>query len=142
MKPMFSSVILTALLFTSSATPAPAAQEQVVKQALSGKRMLVTYRDGGALYGTYYFLDVHFCASGSFMTYGQSRKTTVLDNTQVSNFNDRGRWDIATINGRMVLQSQSASSGTRIFPIALLPNGGISLGDGISVVSQGAALCR
>jgi hypothetical protein len=140
MKSMFSSAILTALLFSTFAMPVRA-QEQAVKQALAGQRLLVTYREGGALYGTYYFLDVHFCASGSYMTFGQSRKTTVLDNTQVGNFSERGRWDVASLNGRTLLRSQSASGQVRAYPIALRSNG-IWLGDGISVVPKGAALCN
>ncbi len=81
MKSVFSSWILTALLFSTFVAPVRA-QEQAVKKTLAGQRLLLTYREGGALYGTYYFLDVHFCASGSYMTFGQSRKTTVLDNTR------------------------------------------------------------
>jgi hypothetical protein len=141
MKFRFSSVFLSALLFTSFSTPAPA-QEQAVKRALSGRRMLVTYRDGGALYGTYHLLDVHFCASGNYMAFGQNRKTTVLNNTQASSFNDRGRWDVASFNGRTVLRSQSTSGQSNVFPVALLPSGGIWLGEGVSVVPRGAAGCR
>ena len=141
MKYLFSSAMFGALLCTLFATPAPA-QEQDVKQALSGRRMLVTYRDGGPLYGTYYFLDIHFCASGSYMTFGQSRKTTVLDNTQNGSFNDRGRGEVASAGGRTILQSRSASGQASLFPIALLPGGGIWLGEGVSVVPRGAALCK
>lgn len=37
---------------------------QYIKEYLSGNEFQVTYREGGPVYGTLFFLDVHFCASG------------------------------------------------------------------------------
>ena len=145
MRTSSSGAMLSALLLsTFVAAPASAQSEgqQAVKQALNGKHFLVTYREGGAVYGTYYFRDVYFCPSGLYLVQGQSRKETVMGNTQVYSLNDRGVWDVSTIAGRVVLRSRSQSGQVSALPISLLPDGGIWLGDGVTVVSRGLAPCQ
>jgi hypothetical protein len=145
-----SAISLTAFSLSAqpfsifAADPAPAQtewQQQAVKQALTGKHFLVTYREGGVIYGTYYLRDVYFCPS-RYRVQGQSQKQTVLGNTQVNSLNDSGTWDVATIAGRVALVSRSDSGQVNALPIALLPNGGIWLGDGVTVLSRGPALCH
>lgn len=146
MRTSFSGAMLSALFLSIFVVaPAPAqseGQQQAVKQALNGKHFLVTYREGGPIYGTYYFRDVYFCPSGLYLVQGQSRKETVMGNTQVYSLNDRGVWDVSTIAGRVVLRSRSQSGQVNALPIALLPDGGIWLGDGVTVVSRGLAPCQ
>ena len=113
----------------------------MVRDFFNGQQMLVTYREGGALYGTFFTLQVHFCRSGRYMTFGESRKQTVLDNEQVNTFSDEGTWEITTFRGQMVLKYVSVSGQPNMVPVRVL-NGRVSLGDGISVVRRGVAQCQ
>src|SRR3954467_12816312 len=96
--------ILLSLLLASRASSQPGAHEQTAKGFFNGHKLLVTYREGGAQYGTVFFLHVHFCQSGRYMTVGQSRRHTVLDNEQINNISDQGSWDITTFQGQLVLR--------------------------------------
>jgi hypothetical protein len=144
MKPGFA--VCTSLLLLLLAAPPAVSQtdlnEQAARGFFRGQKLLVTYRDGGPLYGTFFFLNVHFCPSGRYMTTGQSRRHTVLDNEQISNFSDRGSWDITTFEGQLVLRYVSDSGQANALPVHRLPNGSISVGEGISLVKQGVAQCR
>ena len=115
---------------------------QYVKGSLSGHEFQVTYREGGPLYGTYFFLDVHFCSSGRYMLYGQSRKQTVLGNEQVNNWNDSGRWDVVPHKGHASLQYVSASGARDIVPLEILPDGRIRPLSGAFMQRRGNAQCR
>ena len=102
-----SAVITSLLLAVFLSTPARAqteSNERNVRDLFAGQKMLVTWRDGGSLYGTFFTLQVHFCRSGRYMTFGESRRQTVMDNQQVSNLDDRGSWDVATFQGQLVVQ--------------------------------------
>jgi hypothetical protein len=116
--------------------------EQAVKGFFLGQRLLVTYREGGAQYGTFYFLQVQFCRSGRYMTAGQSRRHTVLDAEQISNFSDQGSWDIMSFQGQLFLKYLSDSGQANALPVRMLPDGSLSVGEGISLVKQGIAQCR
>ena len=135
----------TALLLSLSAVCPALSQvtpeEQTIREFFSGQQMLVTYREGGSLYGTFFTLQVHFCRSGRYMTFGESRKHTVLDNEQVNTFSDEGTWEITTFRGQMVLKYVSVSGQPNMVPVRVL-NGRVSLGDGISVVRRGVAQCQ
>lgn len=113
-----------------------------VRDFFAGQKLLVTWRDGGALYGTFFTLQVHLCRSGRYMTFGESRRQTVLDNQQVSNLDDRGSWDIATFQGQLVVKYLSDSGQANAVPVRVMPNGGIWVGEGVTVIRQGAAQCR
>jgi hypothetical protein len=144
MKPP-TQIITSLLLVLMLAPPGmaqPSSNEEAIKGFFSGQRLLVTYREGGAQYGTFFFLQVQFCRSGRYMTSGQSRRHTVLDNEQISNFTDEGSWDIATFQGQPVLRYLSVSGQANALPVRVLPNGSVSMGEGISLVKQGAAECR
>ena len=112
-----------------------------VEDFFNGQQMLVTYRDGGPLYGTFFTLQVHFCRSGRYVTFGESRRQTVLDNEQVNRFTDEGTWEITTFRGQLVLQYVSVSGQPNVVAVNVAPNGRVSLGDGITVVRQGLAQC-
>lgn len=136
------SALLLSLLLASPAVSQTEWSEQAVRGFFLGQRLLVTYREGGPAYGTFYYLQVQFCRSGRYMTDGQSRRHTVLDNEQISNFSDQGSWDIATFQGQLFLKYLSDSGQANALPVRLLPNGNLSLGEGISLVKQGIAQCR
>jgi hypothetical protein len=133
------------LLFSLWSAPTCTAQgvtEPTVKKFFNGQQMLVTYREGEVLYGTYFTLEVHFCASGRYMTFGESRRRTILDNEQVNRFTEEGTWEITMLRGQTVLTYVSVSGVQNIINVNVAPNGRVSLGDGISVVRQGPAQCR
>ena len=136
------TAFLLSLLLAAPAVSQTGLNEQAAKGFFLGQRLLVTYREGGAQYGTFYSLQVHFCRSGRYMTAGQSRRHTVLDNEQISNFSDQGAWDITTFQGQLFLKYLSDSGQSNALPVRLLPNGSLSLGEGISLVRQGLAQCR
>jgi hypothetical protein len=138
-------IAVTAFLLPFLTLASPAAQgppEAAVKDFFNGQQMLVTYREGGPLYGTFFTLQVHFCRSGRYITFGESRRHTVLDNEQVSRFTDEGTWEVATLRGQMVLRYVSISGQPNVVAINVAPNGRVSLGDGsITVIRQGVAQC-
>lgn len=140
-----SAVITSLLLAVFLTTPAHAqtgSNERNVRDLFAGQTMLVTWRDGGPLYGTFFTLQVHFCNSGRYMTFGESRRQTVLDNQQVGNLDDRGSWDVATLQGQLVLRYLSDTGQANAVPVRVLPNGNIWVGEGVTVIRQGAAQCR
>jgi len=138
-------IAVTALLLQFPMTAPLAAQgppEPAVRDFFNGQQMLVTYREGGPLYGTFFTLQVHFCRSGRYMTFGESRRHTVLDNEQVNRFTDEGTWEVTTIRGQMVLRYLSISGQPNMVAINVAPNGRVTLGDGsITVIRQGVAQC-
>jgi len=138
-------IAVTALLLPFPTPASLAAQgppEAAVRDFFNGQQMLVTYREGGPLYGTFFTLQVHFCRSGRYITFGESRRHTVLDNEQVSRFTDEGTWEVATLRGQMVLRYVSISGQPNVVAINVAPNGRVSLGDGsITVIRQGVAQC-
>jgi len=136
-------VLLAAALLPALMAPALGQNEtQAVKGYLSGQHVMVTYRQGGPVYGTYFFLQVHLCPSGRYMTFGQSRKQTVLGNEQVSNWRDQGQWDVGIYAGQLGIQYVSASGQANFVPVRIAQDGSIWAGNGVSVVRQGPAQCR
>jgi hypothetical protein len=113
-----------------------------VKQYLSGYEFQITYREGGSLYGTYFFLDVHFCSSGKYVSASQSRKQTVLGNEQVNNWNDAGSWDVILVQGYPALQYIAASGAQDIVPMQILSDGSIRPLSCAFMQRLGKAQCR
>ncbi len=145
MSSVLSGAAVAVLISFSGPGPAfsqPESSELATKTFFAGQQLLVTYREGGPLYGTFFFLNVHFCRSGHYMTFGESRRHTILDNEQVNKFSDRGLWEIATFQGQVVLKYFSVSGQSNLVPVRLLPTGGVWMGEGVSVVRQGAARCQ
>jgi hypothetical protein len=136
-----TAIVLLLPLGASTQGASSGASVAAVEDFFNGQQMLVTYRDGGALYGTFFTLQVHFCRSGRYVTFGESRRQTVLDNEQVNRFTDEGTWEITTFRGQLVLQYVSISGQPNIVAVNVAPNGRVSLGDGITVVRQGLAQC-
>src|SRR5215471_5008790 len=110
MRTLLCIAATTLLLSLPAAVPAAAqAPPAAIKDFFNGQQMLVTYREGGPVYGTFFTLKVHFCRSGRYMTFGESRKHTVLDNEQVNRFTDEGTWEVTTFAGQNVLRYLSVS---------------------------------
>jgi len=139
---MVSLILSTAFVFVSPLFAQTQKEMQYVKGYLSGNAFQVTYREGGPLYGTYFFLNVHFCSSGQYMLHGQSRKQTILGNEQVDNWNDHGMWDVVPGQGHPSLRYVAASGARDIVPMEILSDGRIRPLSGAFMKRQGKAQCR
>jgi hypothetical protein len=137
-----------ALLFTSSvlfiqntsAQSIPTVAE--VNKLINNNHFLVTYREGEVVYGTYYFIEVHYCSSGYYGLSGKSVKKTVLGNEQTNNWQEFGNWKVTTYNGNTGIYYKTTLGQEKFFPVYRLPNGSLSLGEGVSIVLQGKAICN
>jgi hypothetical protein len=117
-------------------------QVNAIDRYLSGRRFLVSYREGGAVYGSHIFLDVHYCSNGQYILSGESRRQTVLDNWQVNRWEDSGRWAVLRVEGRVGVRAVSLSGRVDFVAADILPDGRLWVGDGVSVRPQGLAICR
>jgi hypothetical protein len=115
---------------------------QYVKRYLGGYAFQVTYREDGALYGTYFFVDVHFCSSGHYLSSVQTRKQTVMGNEQVNNWNDSGNWDVVLYQGYATLRYLSASGAQDIVPMQVMPDGTVRPLSGAFMQRKGKAQCK
>ena len=136
-------LLILGLFFSpSTAAFAQPGQVEALKGALVGQRMLISYREGGALYGTYYFLDVQFCRTGKYITSAQSHKTTVMNNDQSNNWTEIGRWDILSYQYQPLLRYVTLQGKMNFVPVRLLQDGEIWLGDGVTVRHLGTTVCK
>ena len=113
-----------------------------VRSLLSGRTMMVTYRDGGPISGTYQQVYVWFCPSGSYFSQGGSSRTTIVEDQDRRSFSDQGTWSVSELGNLVVVQSRSVSGQVTALLVHLLPNGRIWAGTGISVSPMGPAPCR
>jgi hypothetical protein len=114
---------------------------QQIKQYFSGRAFVVSWRQGGAVYGTYYFAQVAFCGSGVYTLDGHGERTTILDNTQYYNWQEQGDWDVVMYQGTPYLVLEPSGGSPYSAAIQLLSDGGISF-PGISIIEEGPATCR
>lgn len=136
-------VLLTAGLFSSETICAqtnPSSEE--LQEFFNGQQLLITYREGEVLYGTYYFLEIHYCPNGYYGLYGSTVKRTVLDNEQRSNWQEFGSWKITTENGLNGIESVNLQGTRQFYPIYKLPSGDMFISEGVSIVKQGLAICQ
>ncbi len=130
-------------LLSAGSLPAQAQKDvEYVREYLKGHEFQITYREGGAQYGTFFFLDVHFCASGSYRSANQSRKQTVLGNEQVNSWNDSGTWDVSLVQGYPALRYASASGAQDIVPLQVQADGSVRPLSGAFMKRLGRAQCR
>jgi hypothetical protein len=109
---------------------------------VNNSHFLVTYREGEALYGTYYFIEIHYCPSGYYGLYGKSVKRTVLGNEQNNSWQEYGIWKVIEYNGIVGIYYKTTAGQEKFVPAYRLPNGNLSFGEGVSVVRQGQAICN
>jgi hypothetical protein len=145
MQNVFRAVALLTVCFTAvpsrNYARGPGDMEGI-RQRLAGQHYLITYRDGGPMYGTFYFLHIHFCASGDYITVAESHRTTILDNHEDRRWQDYGKWDVIVFQGRTMLRYISSTGRGDVVPVAVLPDGRLWVRDGVTVLLQGRALCR
>ncbi|KAA3625562.1 MAG: hypothetical protein DWP94_00545 [Flavobacterium sp.] len=125
---------------TINAQTNPSVEE--LQHFFNGQQLLITYRDGEVLYGTYYYLEVHYCPNGYYGLYGRTVKRTVLDNEQRSNWQEFGTWKITTRDGQNGIEYLATTGGQQFYPLFKLPNGDMFLQEGITIVKQGLAICQ
>jgi len=143
MRKQFSKVLWATLVVSIAAARPGLAQTEAlaVHSFLSGRIMMVTYRDEGPIYGTYHQLYVTFCPSGTYFSQGGSSRTTILENQERRSFSDQGTWSVSELGNLVSVQYRSVSGQVTSFLVHLLPNGRIWAGSGISVSPMGMAPC-
>ncbi len=125
---------------SSNAQSVPTVTE--LNNFISGNQFLITYREGEAVYGTYYFMEIHYCATGGYGLYGKSVKQTVLGNEQHNNWQEYGNWQVMELNGNVGIYYKTTTFQERFVPIYRLPDGSFFIGEGITIVKQGEAICN
>ena len=113
-----------------------------VNNFFNNNHFLVTYREGEVVYGTYYFIEIHYCSSGLYGLYGKSVKQTVMGNEQHNNWQEYGNWKVIDYNGNVGVYSITTTAQEKFVPVYRLPNGNLSIGEGVSIVKQGKAICN
>ena len=137
------SKILGAALVVVITAPKPGlaqSEAETVRSLLSGRTMMVTYRDGGLVYATYQQIYVSFCPSGSYFSQGGSSRAT--ENQERRSFSDQGTWSVSELGNLVEVQYRSVSGPVTAFLVHLFPDGRIWAGTEITVVPQGPAPCR
>lgn len=145
MKNLYLSIAL--LLIVSALIPQNACGQTTptvaeVNSFIKSNQFLITYREGEVLYGTYYFVEVHYCASGSYKLFGKSIKRTVLDNEQHNNWQEYGNWKVIDYNGTVGIYYKTTLAQEKFFPVYRLANGDFSIGEGVTIVKKGKAICN
>lgn len=113
-----------------------------VNSFINNTHLLVTYREGEVVYGTYYFIEIHYCPSGGYGLYGKSVKKTVLGNEQRNNWQEFGNWKVVEYNGNVGVYYKTTVGEEKFVPVYRLPNGDLTTGAGVSIIKQGQAICN
>jgi hypothetical protein len=108
----------------------------------TGQKVLITYREGGSVYGTYFFLQIHYCRSGAYKLIGQSRKRTALENEQMNNWRDQGKWTVEVLGGQVGIRYMSVTGQTNFYPVNGSPQDDKWVAEGVSAIRQGPAQCQ
>ena len=112
-----------------------------VNDFINNNHFLITYREGEVVYGTYYFIEIHYCSSGLYGLYGKSVKQTVMGNEQHNNWQEYGNWKVIDYSGTVGVYYKTTTAQEKFVPVYRLPNGNLSIGEGVSIVKQGKAIC-
>lgn len=141
---LLRKIVLGVLLWVFGNTTIQAqtnASKKEIHDFFYNQKIKITYREGEVVYGTYYFIEVHYCPNG-YGLYGSTIKKTVLGNEQKSNWQEYGTWKAVTQNGLNGIQLQSTAGYSQFYPIYKLQNGGIFIKEGIKTIKQGSAICQ
>ena len=112
-----------------------------LQQYISGRHLLFSWRDGGAVYGTYYFSHTHHCASGEYIEYVNTHKQSVLGGENRNSWEDYGRWQVSSQNGQVGVVYTTSKGSVQFIPFQVYPDGSIYSSDSLNIVSQGRANC-
>ena len=113
----------------------------MLQQHVSGKHILISYREGGVLYGTYRYYDIHHCRSGQYVEYGYSSKNSVTGSTLTSNWESRGQWRVTTQQGRAGVYYTPSNAQPEFVPMRLNADGSVFVNEGVNFSMEGAANC-
>ena len=123
--------------------PMPLSQTgSALQQFLAGKHILFSYRDGGPVYGTYFFFNTHHCPSGHYVDYANSHKQSVLGGENRQNWQSTGTWQVINHQGQTGTFYRSSNGEETFWPMQISANGNIYINDTISAVVQGPAQCQ
>jgi hypothetical protein len=117
------------------------ADERQLHSYLNGRHVLISRRDGGALYGTYYFFHTHYCASGRYVVHANSVKQSVRGGEIRQNWEVRGTWKVMTQDGQEGIFYRDTEGGTEFLPMRLQQDGSLFIRDGVNAAPQGRAQC-
>ena len=115
--------------------------ETELQEFLNGQKLLITYREGEVVYGTYYFIEVHYCPNGYYGLYASTIKRTVMGQEQKGGWQEYGQWKVMTQEGQTGLHYTTTMGVQRFVPFYKLANGDMFVADGITLVKQGVAIC-
>ena len=111
-----------------------------VRNFFINQNILISYREGEVIYGTYYFMEIHYCPTGQYGLYGNTVKKTVLGNEQRSNWQEFGTWQVTSQSGQVGIY-YATQTNQQFVPIYKLANGDFFVREGVSIVKQGPATC-
>ena len=112
-----------------------------VQNFFSNSNILITYREGGPIYGTFYFIEIHYCPQG-YGLYGKSIKKTVIGNEQHNNWQEFGTWQVTEQNGLAGIYYVSNEGEQQFVPIYKYANGNLFINESTTIVHQGQAICN
>ena len=133
------------LIILGAGTPIQAQENPSVEELqkfFNNQQLLITYREGEVVYGTYYFIEIHYCPNGYYGLYGNTVKRTVMGNEQKSNWQEFGRWSIVNQEGLNGIFYAATNGNQQFYPVYKLANGDIFLREGITIVNRGQAICQ
>ena len=140
---LLMTLILTfSFIFIQNTTAQSIPTVAEVNDFINNNHFLITYREGEVVYGTYYFIEIHYCSSGLYGLYGKSVKQTVMGNEQHNNWQEYGNWKVIDYNGTVGVYYKTATAQEKFVPVYRLPNGNLSIGEGVTIVKQGKAICN
>ena len=135
-------ILASSIFFTNNTKSQTMPTIKELNDLISNNQFLITYREGEAVYGTYYFLEIHYCPTGLYGLYGKSVKQTVLGNEQQNNWQEFGNWKVIEYNGSVGIYYKTTTFQERFVPVYRLPDGSMSIGEGVTIVKQGQAICN
>jgi hypothetical protein len=130
------------LLFSTSGRAQTIPSVEEVQYFFNNQNIMITYREGEVIYGTYYFIEIHYCPGGQYGLYGNSVKQTVLGNEQRGNWQEFGTWQVTEQAEAVGIYYVTTEGVQQFVPIYKLANGDIFVKEGVSIVKQGQAICN
>lgn len=131
---------LSTIVFSSvNAQSNPTVEE--VHNFFNDSNILITYREGGPIYGTFYFIEIHYCPNG-YGLYGRSSKQTVMGNYQTNNWEEFGTWQVTEQNGLSGIYYAPLNGSSLFVPIYKLADGSLMINQSTTIIRQGQALCN
>jgi len=140
--PLTTVLLLSfSVLFTQNTTAQSIPTVAEVNGFINNSQLLVTYREGEVLYGTYYFIEIHYCPNG-YGLYGRTVKKTVLGNEQKTNWQEFGTWKVMEYSGKTGVYYKTTTGQKNFVPVYRLANGNFTTGESVTIVKQGSAICK